>query len=926
MKHILKRVLLLPVITAFGINCFANTVDSLANSSEKIDVAYRKVDKSDLLGAVAHIDFKELQKINYNVSVKENFQSLLAGSNMWNYGDALVLIDGVPRDVWDISTSEVESVTILKSAAAAVLYGTRADNGVILITTKRGSNKGISVKATINSGVHIAKRVPQYVSSAEYMTLYNSARVNDNLSSLYSNEEIYNHSTGDNPYQFPNINFYSPEYISRCYNASNANVQIDGGSDKSRYFTNIEYSRSGDYLNFGEAKNNNNQYLRARGNVDFVISPIITSYANANVVLGGVRKARGDYWAAARSMRPNRYSPIVPISALNKFATDAQTVVGTSSNLIDNKYFLSGTQLEQTNIFADYYAAGYDVENSRKFQFDVGLNLNLSGITEGLSLDANIGIDYIAHYKTSYTNKYAIYEPVWSNVNGDTTIIGVSKWADDVKSGSQNVSESTINRITASRISLNYDRSFSKKHNVSAMVLASGIQQVISEEYHKPSSANLSVLASYNFAQKYYAEFAGAYVHSAKLAEGHRGSFSPAVTLGWNMAREKFLEDSFVNDLMLSASYGVINSDRNLEYYQYESSYGSNSVYSYDDGLGTATFVPSIGNNPYLDYIKRKDFTVSIRSVMFDRRLSLDFNFFNSILDGGIIVPTTLYPQYFVSYWPASSYIPNVNYNQDQRRGFDIALTWNQRFDEVSLQVGVVGSYVKNKALRRDEIYDYDYQAHVGKDFNSVWGLESDGLFNTEEEIAESVTTLGGVKPGDIKYIDQNDDNVIDSKDRVVLGSYTSPINAGLNLAVSYKGFTLAAYATMQFGGTAVKNTNYDWVFGDRKYSDVVRGCWTAASPDDATYPRLTTLNSENNFQVSDYWTYSANRVDLSKVQLTYDFNKKLFKDNSVFKAASIYVGGYNLLTFGPEAERFETNLWGAPFSRLVNLGVSATF
>ena len=925
MKYINKRILLLPVLALMVMQVVADSIPTSLNDQEMVEVAYRKIQKQDMLGAMYTIDYEALNKKNQDTYVLAEMNSLVA-SGMFGYDDAMIIVDGVPRESWYVTPNEVASVTYLKGASAVILYGTRAANGAILISTKRGVESELDVTVNVNSGLNFAKGVPEYLGSAEYMTLYNEARFNDGLGSLYSNADIYNHSTGNDPYRYPNVDMYSSDYVRGISNRTDASVQLRGGTSKTKFYSNIQYITNDDFVNFGEAKNNRNNELRARGNIDFDLSNIINVYAKANIILKNARSAIGDYWGSARSLRPNRISPLIPLSSIDPNALEAVTTVGGSTNIVDDEYFLSGNQQQMTNIFGDYYAKGYQMNMGRAFQFDVGLTLNLEGITQGLTFGASAGVDYNSGYMLSYNNKYAVFEPIWSNVNGVSSIIGAVQWNNDEKTGAQNVSAAWLERTNQLNARFDYNRSFGE-HNVSAMLLGSTVQKIITGEYHSYSSANISMLASYNYAHKYYLELAGAYVHSAKLAEGHRQALSPSATIAWNIARENFLEDSFFDDLLLSASGSIINTDNSLGYYQYQSTYGQTGQFAYDDGLGVGNFVPTIGENPDLTFVKRKEISASLRAAMLNRSLFFDITAYKSIMDGGIIRPLTLYPQHFTSNWPYSSYIPNINYNKDLRQGFEVGVSYKGKAGDFGYEVGVVGSYLNTCALLRDEIYEDAYQERQGKSLGTVWGLESDGLFATDADAAAAnQNAFGVVKAGDICYKDQNADGVIDTKDEVALGLWNAPFNFGFNLSLSYKGFTLAAYANMQNGGTAIKNTSYDWVYGNRKYSAVVRDRWTAATAETATYPRLTTQENQNNFRNSDFWTYSSNRFDLSKVQLTYEFPETIVNSNKAVEGMSVFVAGHDLLTFGPEADRFNVNFWGAPYGRLVNVGVKVTF
>jgi hypothetical protein len=256
---------------------------------------------------------------------------------------------------------------------------------------------------------------------------------------------------------------------------------------------------------------------------------------------------------------------------------------------------------------------------------------------------------------------------------------------------------------------------------------------------------------------------------------------------------------------------------------------------------------------------------------------------------------------------------------------------YNKDLGDVNLTLGVSGTYYTTEATRRDDTnYEYDYQKRQGKAVDGIWGLESAGFFQTQAEVDNSPTqTFGGiVKPGDIKYVDQNNDNVIDSKDEVFLGKggwYGNPFTLGVNVTAKWNNLTFFVLGTGYFGAYAMKDDSYHWVYGDRKYSEVVRGRWTEETKNSATYPRLTTESGSNNFRNSDFWLYNTDRFNIAKVQITYDLPKSMLQ-NIFFKEFSAYVSGSNLLTISPERELLEMEVTEAPQTRFYNLGVKAVF
>lgn len=221
--------------------------------------------------------------------------------------------------------------------------------------------------------------------------------------------------------------------------------------------------------------------------------------------------------------------------------------------------------------FGDIYASGTNVYHSRQFQFDAGVNFDLSSVLKGLSFHTMVAIDYATLYTTSFNNTYATFQPTWANFNGKDVIVGLNNNGTvDKKSGVQNISGSTDNQTIAFNAHFDYDRTFDGVHNVSAMLVANGYQQTFSGQYHKTSNANMGLQLSYNYDHKYYAGFSLATPWSAKLPSSNRLGFSPSATLGWRLSKEKFLENSFFDDLTLSASYTDLKTDLGIDnYYMY---------------------------------------------------------------------------------------------------------------------------------------------------------------------------------------------------------------------------------------------------------------------------------------------------------------------------------------------------------------------
>lgn len=939
MKY-LKIIIVLCTLGTVGPVVFAqDTSDVVVINVEKtkpVQAAFRKVNQNDLLGGVSSVDVQELIKKNYMTYSLENMEAMAPGYNgnsLWGMGGYLLLIDGVPRDAGNVLPTEIDQISFMKGVHAVALYGSRAAKGVIYISTKRGGANDRRIDIRVNAGMHVPKSYPQYLGSAEYMTLYNEARKNDGLPELYSPETIYNYASGRNPYRYPNVDYYDEQYLKKMFGRYDATAEISGGSDKARYYTNIGFGTAGSLLNFGEAvKNDRIERFNVRGNIDITLNDYISCNVDAAAIFYTGHGVNTDYWNSASTLRPHRFTPLIPISMIEEDDEASQIFVKNSNNLIDGKYLLGGTQIDQTNPFAAIYAGGNNKYTSRQFQFNTGVNADLRNVLKGLSFHTTFAVDYNSSYNLAYNNTYAVYAPTWNNYAGEDLISNLTKYGQDATSGVQNASNSWYRQTISATAHFDYVNTIREKHHLSAMLLANGFQQTESAVYHRTSNANLGLQLGYNYDHRYYADLSGAMIHSAKLPEGKRQAFSPTVSLGWRISNESFLSgSSIVDDVKLTAAAGILNTDLDINsYYLYQGYYtGQGSWYGWKDGTGIQATESRRGDNPDMTFAKREEISIGFEGSFFKKLIRLDGSFFLNKITGNIIQASVLYPSWFTTGWPVSSFIPYVNYNDDKRVGFDFSASVNKNIGGIDWSLGVAGTYYKTTASKRAEIYEDDYQYRQGKPLDAIWGLQHLGFFKDQNDITNSpAQTFGQVKPGDLKYKDQNGDGIIDTRDEVFLGKggwSGAPMTLGINLTAKWKQLTFFALATGRFGAYAMKTNSYFWVDGEDKYSIVVRDRWTPATADAAKYPRLTTFNSDNNFRSSNFWLYKTNRFDLSKVQISYDLSSLLINKKFV-RELGVYVSGFNLLTISKERDIMEMNIGSAPQTRLFNAGIKALF
>jgi TonB-linked SusC/RagA family outer membrane protein len=893
--------------------------------NQEVNVPFNKVDKQDLQGAITVLNPETFIDQDYNFTVEAALNGrtpgLLWSNNIWGLENAIVMIDGIRREFSDVTLNEVQQITVLKGVNAVALYGSQAAKGVILITTKRGEVNTRKIAVRVNTGIAQPRALPEYLGSGEYMELYNEARRNDGLPALFSATEIQNYRSG-NPYRYPSVDYYSSEYLKEFQHASDANAEFSGGNNLARFYSNIGWANSSTLLNIGEGKNEGDNRFNIRGNIDIKLNDYISSSISLSTVFNDSRRGRTNYWSNAANLLPHRFTPLIPVSMVPANYVAGQAFIKASRNVINNQYLLGGTQQFPTNPIADLYVGGYDKFIRRSFQVTDAIDFNLKNLVEGLSFHTLFNIDYNNSYTQSTPNTYATYAPTW-NAAADS-ITGLAKFGADLRPGTQNISNTTQRQNIGLSAWLNYERSVNDKHNFSGMLLGYGTTIKSNDVYQATSNAHLGLQLRYDYKHKYWADFSGAYVNSTKLPEGTRKAFSPTVGLGWLLSAENFLAGSKVVDyLKLSASAGILNTDLDISgFYLYDDVFFRGTSFTWNDGVqaGNQTTFSSFSGNPNLAFPKRKELNVTLEGAFFKNLLTLQTTFFVNEMDGLLTQRFSLYPNYM------SAFIPYTNYNANKRSGVDMMLNVKKKIGQVDFNLGVNATYAQSKVKQRDELYADAYQNRTGRPVDAIFGLVSNGFFKDQNDIDIHPKQLfGEVKPGDIKYLDQNGDKVIDQRDEVMIGRWIAPFTYGITFGASYKNLNLFVLGTGSNGGNGIRNSDYFWVTGDKKYSDVVRGRWTDATKESATFPRLSSLQNNNNFRNSDFWLYNTDRFNLSKIQLTYNLSTS-FMRQSLFKDLGIYVSGANLLTFSKNREILDLNVGTTPQFRHYTLGVRARF
>ncbi|MBO7145661.1 MAG: SusC/RagA family TonB-linked outer membrane protein [Salinivirgaceae bacterium] len=954
-------------VAPFALSAQTET-DEVQDSVYMVKTAFRSVAQNDLLGGVSVVNVEEMLKTNYTHGGLDNMEALANGWNgtsLWgmdadNNRGYLVLIDGIPRDIANVKPTEIAQITFIKGANALVLYGSRGAKGAILITTKRGqSREKLKIDVNVNAGLDVIKRLPEYLNAADYMTYYNMARLNDGKTITYSDELIDKTASGVNPYHYPDIDYFSSDYIKKTRSNEEVVLELSGGNKRARLYGNINAQTEGDFVTVADAKENRTNRISFRGNVDINFNDYISGHVDANATFSDARHRQYSaspsdnmtYWNMASTERPNfpnETAQLVPVSLIED--EEALELIKTSNNIYDG-YFLAGksdysfkgTNDDGTNKrtpMGQIYAGGELVYTARQFQFDGGLDFNLSKVLDGLWLKTNFGMDFKTSYNTRFNPKYAVYFPKWSD---DEKIIGLTQIGADEDNGQKSLYDTHDDRTLALSFQFDYNHSFDD-HNVSVLALGNGFQQTISGTYHNRTNANLGFDVSYNFAHRYYATVAAAVAHSAKLAPGHRNALSPSVTLGWNLAKESFLDGSIFDDLTISASASILNEDWDLytkndngtvkaEYFLYLGTWGNSGNYGWGDSRSGDMSKATGAENENIEMIKRKELSATLRTSLMDGLVKAEFTYFKNNMDGYLITKTRMWPSHM------DGFTAPLNNDINGRQGFDFALNVNKQVSDFDISVGLVGTYYDTKVIKREQT-DLDVELQPqrdreGRPIDAIFGYKNAGYYTADEAAeandSKTVKVGGKVRAGDIKYQDLSEDGagngMLDEDDQVYLGKdgrFGAPFVMGVNLTVKYKNFTFYALGTGKYGANGQKNNAYYQLKNNDKYSVIAKDTWTEDNPN-AKYPALSSGSAANNYVTSDFWMYKKNAFYLSKVQITYDFPQEMFGDSFV-KGMSAFVSGKDLLTISKERDVLETVIGDTPKTRFFNIGVKATF
>ena len=947
---------------------------------EAVVIAYGQQKKVTITGAVSAVGSDELLKApvaNVANALQGNLPGVSAvqpsgmpgadepvirirGVGSLNSAEPLVLVDGVERSFSQLDANEIESISVLKDASATAVFGVRGANGVILVTTKRGTEGKASVTASASAAVQSISKFIDFADSYTYGKMWNYTQITDtrpvtqwpgtaNITDYtpyagdgirFSQEVMEHFRLGDMPTTFPSM-----DWIGYIMNDSawqeQANVNVNGGTDRVRYFVSAGFlNQNSLFKTFSTNKNETFDYQRLnyRANLDIDVSKI----SQLSITLGGRMQERttmgggeGFLFRYLQGATPYAGSGV---DAQGRHIVSDENIVGPYDR----------------DALSNYYDLGYVDESTNVLNFDIQYKLNLDAITKGLSFKAK------ASYNSEYTARKNRQNGYGTGVQYVATIVdgkevlrkeGVT-WPipySESKWGSRN---------WYAEASFDYNRRFGQ-HNIGALLLYNQ-----SKTYYPWDSDNslyqsipkgyvgLVGRITYDYATKYMLDLNIGYNGSENFAPGKRYGLFPSVSVGWIPSSEKWWEPlkSFIGYLKLRGSYGIVGNDNTngarflylpgaWQFYK-----GSMTTNPQNRGANFGTsgeWLQAVkeltAGNPNVTWETAKKINLGVDVAFLKERLHAYVDFFwedrNHIL---VSNESTL---------PAVTSLPSsyVNEGRVKNHGYEITLNWEDRIGDFRYSISPNISYAKNQIIEMLEVEPlYAYLKHTGLPVGQRFGYDLFEFYQpgTEDRYMEKYgvpmpdqnVTL---KYGDAVYVDLNGDGVIDANDQKPLGYTDTPeITYSLNTSLHYKGFDFSMLWTGADHVSRQLNGYFRDQFGSTNTSALTQwvadNSWTEDNPN-AILPRISFTNRVHNNRDSQAWMIDSKYVRLKNVEIGYTFNKP--KSMPFFNYIRVYLSGQNLLTFsefdGNDPEAPGSGLdYGVryPMTRVVNIGAQLNF
>ncbi len=908
---------------------------------EVVMVAYGAQKKASVIGSITSVDAEQLKapigqlstglagKLAGVVAVQHtgepgsSAEFWIRGVNTFGANAyPLILVDGVERSMDLVDTEDIASFSILKDATATALYGVRGANGIVLITTRRGSESKPKVNVKLESGLTSPTQLPVMATAEQFIDYLNTMQpgtIDDYSRRMYL--------SGADPDLYPNVDWIHEIFKSQAM-TQKANINVTGGTKNVRYYAGGSYYFEDGIFNVDKNDRYNSQMnyrkFNFRTNVDINITPSTTLGMDLSTQF-----TKKNQPGTGLSNIYNTVMQITPIGFPKVFSDGTLSNPETGSNpynMINNM--------------------GYATTNTQNAQTTVSLTQDFSEIlTEGLT--AKLQISWDARTASAVTNGILprVYYKKWDAEAQDYIYVAQNNTAGYINVSSSSQSGYTVLNLEASA---NYERTFASAHRVGAMFLyylRNRSNTHPGYEYWETfprKSLGIAGRATYSYRDRYFAEFNFGYNGSENFSPGHRFGFFPSVAIGYILSNESFWDPikTWVSLFKVKASIGKVGNDQigGSRRFGYNTTMDITGVNGFNWGESRPSWTDGVATgeigNPDIVWEEALKRNAGVEINLFRDSFKFQFDYFNDVRSG-IFLPRESLPSAV-----GLRKTQYINIGKMQNAGFDLSAQYDHLFGN-GLSLSTRGNFTFNRNRR---LYDdkpsqvWAYQNTAGFANGQQRGLIAEGLFMTEEEIATWPSQYGrSLEPGDIKYRDVNGDGIVNDLDMVSIGYTTIPeINYGFGLSLSWKGidasvfFSGMAHVTRFIGGYNLYGgaaTNV--LIQGQIFADVAEKSWTVSHDPHAEYPRFSVETPANNQVRSSFWQKDMSFLRLKNAELGYTLPKNWTKKAGL-STVRVYLQGVNLLTFSrfklwdPELESSYGNVY--PLTRNVSLGINLNF
>ena len=894
--------------------------EETANLDEVVVVGFGSQKKVNLTGSIGTIKAEESLKARPVTNVQELLAGAVPGmsvskgsgaagsgasinvrgtSTIGKSSGVLILIDGMPGNMYTLNPNDIESISVLKDAASASIYGSRAANGVILITTKTAKNTDKPVvEFTSTVGLQNPQFKLDFVGSEDYMRLYDQALINDGKDAYFGDQGIADLHNG----KYPDNQWYKEVY--RKNTLINNNYIALSGKEKAITY---RLSLSNDTQQ-GTLPNNHYQRFIIKPDFSIQILKNLVARVNLQYTQTNIKNPNGgtDIW----QIQASRISPITPIREANGLYAVGSSVGG--------------------NPIAGVEQAGYSKERHKEM-------LSIFDLSYSPIKDWNIKATYsnFTHDNVvkNRANTYYLYDAEGAIAKTENMVSSLRNTNSyNMRSQLQFLTDYSlkINRQHNFKFLAGYSQEYYKEESFWASrndMPFDGIDVIDVGSSNKQNGGTAKDVAIQSLFARVNYDYMGKYLFeanvrgdgSSRFAEGNRWGIFPSFSGGWNIQKETFLLDNtpWLSELKLRASWGILGDAEKVGYYPTAQVLAYDpKIYSFNNALvGGAYNNVSINRN--ITWEESQLTNIGLDFGMFDQKIKLTMEYFINERRNILYAPPV--PTEFGLGAPLSNMLKMKN------EGVEGMIAYRDQKNDFIWGIDFNASYSKNKVLEMgasDKWVEGNSLTMLNDRYQLPYGYESDGLFQSKEEI-EASAEQGAVQPGNIKFKDQNEDGIINGEDRVVL-SRKIPVNYGVNLQFGYKNFDFSMNMYGQLNTLKYISGYEGWAFYlSQNVRPMHLDSWTESNPN-ASYPRLTLTNTANDTQYNDYWLRNADFLKIQNVQVGYVIPKKVL-DKVNIKYLRLYLSGQNLATISGY-DGFDPEGGWYPLSRTFSFGLNLQF